>query len=47
MNCSVQVTACRNSKEATEDEKKNGVLRRKKFSRFYSVYIYIYIYIYI
>ena len=37
MNCSVHATACRSSKEATGDEKKNGVLKRKKFSRFYSV----------
>ena len=36
MNCSVQATAFRSSKEATGDEK-NGVLRRKKISRFYSV----------
>ena len=32
MNCSVQGTAFRNSKEATGDEKKKiGVLRRKFF----------------
>ena len=31
MNCSVQATAFRSSKEATGDEKKNGVLRRKFF----------------
>ena len=34
MNCSVQATAFRNSKEATGDEKKNGVLRRKNFLGF-------------
>ena len=34
MNCSVQATAFRSSKEAIEDEKKNGVLRRKCFLGF-------------
>ena len=34
MNCSVQGTAFRSSKEATGDEKKNGVLRRKFFLGF-------------
>ena len=34
MNCSVQATAFRSSKEATGDEKKNGVLRRKFFLGF-------------
>ena len=34
MNCSVQATACRSSKEAVGDEKKNGVLRRKIFLGF-------------
>ena len=36
MNCSVQATAFRSSKEATGDGKKNGV-EEKKFSGFYSV----------
>ena len=34
LTCSVQATAFRSSKEATEDEKKNGVLRRKFFLGF-------------
>ena len=34
MNCSVQATAFTRSKEATGDEKKNGVLRRKFFMGF-------------
>ena len=34
MNCSVQTTAFRSSKEAIRDEKKNGVLRRKFFLGF-------------
>ena len=34
MNCSVLATTCRSSKEATENEKINGVLRRKFFLGF-------------
>ena len=34
MNCSVQATAFRSSKETTGDGKKNGVLRRKFFMGF-------------
>ena len=34
MNCTVQATAFRSSKEATGDEKKNGVLRRNFFLGF-------------
>ena len=34
MNCSVQANAFRSSKEATGDEKKNGVLWRKFFMGF-------------
>ena len=34
MNCSVQATAFRSSKEAIGDEKKNGVWRRKFFLGF-------------
>ena len=34
MNCSVQATAFRSSKEATRDEKKIGVLRRNFFMGF-------------
>ena len=34
MNCSVQATAFRSSKDTIGDEKKNGVLRRKFFLGF-------------
>ena len=34
MNCNVQATAFRSSKEAIGDGKKNGVLRRKNFLGF-------------
>ena len=36
MNCSVQATAFRSSKEATGDEKKNWCVEEKIFSWFYS-----------
>ena len=37
MNSSVQATAFRSSKEATEDEKKKWCVEEKIFSTFYSV----------
>ena len=37
MNCSVQATAFRSSKEATEDKKNKWCVEEKIFSGFYSV----------